>query len=49
MLKKVEIVDGKFLYRCDKCGWESKNMSKQEAEFAPSHSCPKDRTREAFS
>ena len=43
MLKLVELVDNKYVWRCEKCGWESKNMTKREAIESPppAHRCPR--------
>jgi hypothetical protein len=45
MLKLVEIVDNRFVYRCDYCGWESPEMSKKQAHTLPppAHACKKSR------
>jgi len=43
MLRLVELVDNKYVWRCEKCGWESANMTKREAIESPppAHRCPK--------
>lgn len=40
-LKMVEIIDNKFLYRCDSCGFEHpyRPMKKEELGPPPPHHC----------
>jgi hypothetical protein len=38
-LKRIEIIDGRFLWRCTDCGWESQEFKKHERQFPPAHNC----------
>lgn len=38
MLKIVALVDGKFLWCCDKCGLEFQK-TKEQSRYLPKHSC----------
>lgn len=38
MIKVVAVVDGKFIWRCDKCG-EDFARTKEQSQYLPSHEC----------
>ena len=43
-LRKIELMPGKFLWRCDSCGYESHKVEVPENQLgpAPFHSCAKE-------
>jgi hypothetical protein len=43
-LKKINMYDNKFLYRCEDCGYESHHtpVSEHELGAPPRHACPRE-------
>jgi Zn-finger protein len=46
-IRMVEIVQGRFLWRCDDCGWEHPRdpVPKHKLPSAPVHHCPKSKQK----